>query len=269
MPLSVWYCRQKGLPPSTGGIYPLPFDLILKWTSNTRIEEAVAMHAAWQIGLPVPRLIAYGSPGGDLHWGSILMTRIPGAPLSEVCESLSAEEEGTIKLELAGHLERMRAYGNPWGRRICSVAGTSLIGYQLPGGELDPCDNDTDFHSQFLDIGNNSRTVWEADEQQSSSFEETFATARKLLSVPHNITFTHGDLMMQNIMVSDGHITGILDWECAGWLPEYWEYTSAVRYQRDSLWWPQFMFSLPGYKYSDLLASQRALTMLAVYTFFY
>ncbi len=30
-----------------------------------------------------------------------------------------------------------------------------------------------------------------------------------------------------------GRVTGIVDWECAGWYPEYWEYTKAhfaVRY---------------------------------------
>jgi hypothetical protein len=28
-----------------------------------------------------------------------------------------------------------------------------------------------------------------------------------------------------NILV---HIVGIIDWEMAGWLPNYWEYTSAI-----------------------------------------
>lgn len=44
---------------------------------------------------------------------------------------------------------------------------------------------------------------------------------------PHAITFTHGDLHFSNILVGgDGHISGIIDWEFAGWYPVYWEYTS-------------------------------------------
>lgn len=36
--------------------------------------------------------------------------------------------------------------------------------------------------------------------------------------------FTHGDIAPRNIMVDEHHhITGIIDWETAGWYPHYWE----------------------------------------------
>lgn len=39
------------------------------------------------------------------------------------------------------------------------------------------------------------------------------------------VVFTHGDLTLGNIILSDSHkIEGIIDWEQAGWYPEYWEY---------------------------------------------
>lgn len=37
--------------------------------------------------------------------------------------------------------------------------------------------------------------------------------------------FTHADLSPSNIMVKDGKITAIIDWEFAGWFPEYRGYT--------------------------------------------
>lgn len=44
----------------------------------------------------------------------------------------------------------------------------------------------------------------------------------------HEIVFTHGDLASRNILVDeDGHVTAVLDWENAGWYPEYWEYVRA------------------------------------------
>ena len=51
----------------------------------------------------------------------------------------------------------------------------------------------------------------------------------------HKIVFTHNDLHFSNIMIKDGHITGIIDWADSGWYPDYWEYTSAtsVFIQRD------------------------------------
>ena len=44
----------------------------------------------------------------------------------------------------------------------------------------------------------------------------------------HKVVLTHGDFHPRNIMVEDMVITGIIDWECAGWYPEYWEYVKAL-----------------------------------------
>ncbi|KAF1962901.1 hypothetical protein CC80DRAFT_499209 [Byssothecium circinans] len=37
----------------------------------------------------------------------------------------------------------------------------------------------------------------------------------------HRVVFSHGDLAQQNILVKDSRITGLLDWEYAGWYPEH------------------------------------------------
>lgn len=51
---------------------------------------------------------------------------------------------------------------------------------------------------------------------------------RDLLPDSGNVYFTHGDLTLRNIMVSgppgSSKVVGIIDWEQAGWYPEYWEY---------------------------------------------
>ncbi len=42
--------------------------------------------------------------------------------------------------------------------------------------------------------------------------------------------FTHGDIAPRNIMVNETHrITGILNWETAGWYSDYWEYAKIMR----------------------------------------
>jgi len=43
------------------------------------------------------------------------------------------------------------------------------------------------------------------------------------------IVFTHGDIASRNILVRDGRIVALLDWEFAGWCPDYWEYVFALR----------------------------------------
>ncbi|KAJ7206345.1 kinase-like domain-containing protein [Mycena pura] len=34
--------------------------------------------------------------------------------------------------------------------------------------------------------------------------------------------FSHGDLVPENILIIDGHVSGIIDWDCAGWYPYFW-----------------------------------------------
>ncbi|OCT49045.1 Protein kinase-like protein [Cladophialophora carrionii] len=45
----------------------------------------------------------------------------------------------------------------------------------------------------------------------------------------HKIVFTHGDLSPINIIVREGRVVGIVDWEYAGWYPEHWEFVQFFR----------------------------------------
>jgi hypothetical protein len=36
--------------------------------------------------------------------------------------------------------------------------------------------------------------------------------------------FAHGDLLPRNILVEGSKISGMLDWETAGYYPEFWKY---------------------------------------------
>ncbi|KAL4250838.1 Protein kinase-like domain superfamily protein [Abortiporus biennis] len=42
------------------------------------------------------------------------------------------------------------------------------------------------------------------------------------------LCLTHGDLSPRNLLYHNGRLSGMIDWECAAWLPEYWDYTNAV-----------------------------------------
>lgn len=74
------------------------------------------------------------------------------------------------------------------------------------------------------------------------------------------IVFTHDDLKPHNILVRGGQITGLLDWESAGWYPDYWEFTTALRFTREEFWWYGFVIGLGGGSYSAELVCERALT---------
>lgn len=46
-------------------------------------------------------------------------------------------------------------------------------------------------------------------------------------------TFTHGDLSTDNILIKDGNISGIIDWEPRGYFPTRWEWTATKACQSD------------------------------------
>ncbi|KAJ2925333.1 hypothetical protein H1R20_g11795, partial [Candolleomyces eurysporus] len=49
--------------------------------------------------------------------------------------------------------------------------------------------------------------------------------------------FTHGDIAPRNILVSkSGRILALVDWENAGWYPDYWEYANMLTPSVDEDW---------------------------------
>ncbi|KAL2839095.1 hypothetical protein BJY01DRAFT_237209 [Aspergillus pseudoustus] len=93
--------------------------------------------------------------------------------------------------------------------------------------------------------------------------------AKKIHGLAHPIVFSHGDLKHQSIMVEGGRITGFLDWELAGWYPDYWDFTSALRSAREEFWWYHFVLQLGGSRYRAELDCECSLTSLTSASYFW
>ena len=77
--------------------------------------------------------------------------------------------------------------------------------------------------------------------------------------------FTHGDFAPRNIMVKrDGTITAIIDWDSAGWFPEYWEYTKAMFTPHAPDDWVESIGEMTG-RYDEQLAGERQLYIVCGY----
>lgn len=255
---SVHYCRWIGIP-FDNQISPLPFGLLLKWSDGTRLEEVLATQVCYAAGLPIPRIISYGDHPETPHAPvSILMTRLPGREIGQVYESLNPNAKSRALAEMKMYLSAIRNWKSPWGEeQVCSITGGAIRSLRVPDHSIGPCANPQEFHAALL------VPAWNSDLSEAE-YEEKINRARKLQTLQRpGVKFTHGDFKHHNILVDkEGHITGFLDWESAGWYPEFWEYTTAMRFLPEDFWWYEFLMKLGADQYLEEYESERALISL-------
>lgn len=241
-------------------VIQLPFGLVLKWTDRTRLEEALAMGMARKAGMPVPRVLSCGDhPYDPLRKFSILMTRLPGWPLNNSDETLDLEAEEPWLGQLKDCLDTMRSWKSPFGdHRVYSVKDSSIKSARVPRHLMGPFENEEELHEYLLST--RSDHAFKSREE----FEQTLIIAKQINDLKHRIVFTHGDLLAHNILIDkEGSLSGILDWESAGWCPEYWDFTTMMRWGKDS-WWYQVHSHLGGHRYLDELRCDKAINKLTV-----
>jgi aminoglycoside phosphotransferase len=257
------YCSWVGATYDNQ-IAQLPFGLILKWSDGTRLEEVLTMEVARRAGLPVPRVICYGEHSDSPHAPvSILMTRIPGDEFGRVYEALSETERNSIQLQLKRYLEAMRKWKTPWGEdRVCSLLGTAVRSVRIPNHLAGPFESEQEFNEYLL------KPAWPGSFPSKKEYSNALDRAKTMGVMSHHIVFTHGDLTYHNILVHNGRITGFLDWESAGWHPEYWDFTTALRFTQEDIWWYDFVIGLGG-QYLAELNCERALTSLTSSSYYW
>ena len=215
----------------------------------------VAAHTS----VPVPRILdVITNIGEEPHYkGIILMTWIEGAPLSHwlsdytirTPESIALTEEVDICFatndfgRIDELIEKLRAQPDPILdmprdaplladlRRafdsLRSIPAPSDAITDVNGGPvrsirdgstkvLGPFDNQGLFKDALLNMAGGA---------VAHRVPELRRLAIPVHAMQHRIFFTHGDLHSENIIVKDGRLAGIVDWEYAGWFPEYWEFT--------------------------------------------
>jgi aminoglycoside phosphotransferase len=78
----------------------------------------------------------------------------------------------------------------------------------------------------------------------------------------HDIVFTHGDFRPNNIMVKDGRVTAIIDWEMAGWYPDYWEFAKAVHLEHFADDWGSHLLGILTPCYCEQLMYENLMSVL-------
>jgi len=78
----------------------------------------------------------------------------------------------------------------------------------------------------------------------------------------HGIVFTHGDFGPANIIIKDGRVAAILDWEMAGWYPDYWEFVKAFYLEGFTSDWATHLLDILTPYYCEQLIYSKLMSVL-------
>ncbi|KAK3290932.1 kinase-like domain-containing protein [Chaetomium fimeti] len=234
-------------------VQQLPFGLYLKMVNlATRGESLVNEYAALELvrrysDLPVPRALDLVSDSSDIY---LLTTRIPGHKLGLCLDSMSDHDTTILVDDLRRHLAALREIPRPqaWKYAIANAAGGPCFDYRINAAQDDNVE--AGFVGPFLN---------------EHDFNETLrcgAVPEVVHHGGHRMVFTHGDVNMRNVLVDDdGKLSGVVDWENAGWFPEYWDYTKAFFVTRHNSRWLGIVEEVFGHfgNFQGELATEREL----------
>ncbi|KAM3551473.1 hypothetical protein ARSEF4850_007857 [Beauveria asiatica] len=183
--------------------------LYVKKTKAVPIPEVYALYTKLN---PEGRMVTY-----------IIMEYIRGETLETAWPKLSPDEKHTVALELRGYFDKLRkvpvpGYFGCFGNPPCNDLVVSTL----------PCDE----ASQNAPLSRSSRTEYEFNqglvevyldnngtEENARFYECMFSEVLK----DHRPVLTHADLQKDNIILKKDKSLVVIDWEAAGWYPEYWE----------------------------------------------
>ncbi|KAJ4499765.1 hypothetical protein C8R41DRAFT_893308 [Lentinula lateritia] len=210
-------------------VFQLPFGLYVK-LSRTPNEASAMEYVRTRTTIPVPAILDC-----PFHRWLIVMQASPGKPLQGPEGSrlavASNEQLQNVRDGLTDWVNQLRTLSPPDPRRVSGFLGGGIYSFRIDEAfrPVGPFPTPAEFHSQRSDLKE------------------------------YKIIFTHGDILPHNILADeDFHLTGLVDWECAGWMPDYWEKAMSLRaaWIRVVPWSEIVKDSFPVY-HDDMILEQR------------
>lgn len=206
-------------PTSSTSCFRLPFGLYAKTGRSVKYSEAQALSLVSRTSAKTPVLIdAIDTSKGQF----IVMTRIPGKPIFGQLNVMTTKEMSLLASDLKRSFDQIRAVKPPDNVKISSVTGGSFICYSISPDPIGPFTNEIEFYRYLT------------GRCHLSEQPRLRKLAYKVHTTSHSLCLAHNDVTPSNILIdSRNRLAGIVDWECAAWMPEYWDCTRS-RYQKET-----------------------------------
>lgn len=198
--------KERPLLSTTGPKYMGPDVVTTNWVRENTTVPVTAEMRHWE----------------DSHSHFFFMKKVPGETLEMAWPRLSTEEKKKIACEVAEYIAQLRTHTAPKPQTVDGAPARDIL---LSSQE------------EVMLLTEDKEAWWARVGHQfprrEPAWREDFK-ARYPVRGPY--VLTHSDLNTSNIMVHDGHVSGIIDWEHAGYYPEFWEYAIADMWIEEGEW---------------------------------
>lgn len=220
----------------------MPFGLCIKKCVYSRENEGNALLAVERYTtVPAPLFVDSFQRNGRTF---LVMTRLRGQMLNHVVHRMSYSERKQFACDLRDMITEIRRIPNNTSYLFANAMGGPIVDHRLPDDICGPFHQESDFNAELV-----RKHVGEETKRQLASIH----------SRQHRSVFTHSDLSPTNLLIEEGRLSGIVDWECAGYLPEYWEFTKAMFSTRDDEIKEGLIRSTFGNNFEDELQAEQTL----------
>ncbi|KAI0874965.1 kinase-like domain-containing protein [Hypoxylon argillaceum] len=193
-----------------------------KWYSGCEIDVENTRYAQSICDIPIPAILTSWT---DNDRFITIQDRIDGDELESVKATLTKDDLVRIGKQLGQYLLKLRGTTD---ERMRMLDGRKVVDRRLfKPLRNDPPQRETTTNRDVRDelasriAGKVQRKV-------------IFKLMRKMPSALP-FTFSHSDLHEGNIIIKDGQLSGLIDWELAGFYPVWWEYVNSCELLSDYL----------------------------------
>ncbi|KZT25375.1 hypothetical protein NEOLEDRAFT_358827 [Neolentinus lepideus HHB14362 ss-1] len=199
--LLLWMGRRLYWNARYPEVQRLPFGLYCKFGWRASKDEALAtMFVAENTTIPVPRILDVIGPDDNLF---ILMTRVGGHQVLNSLSEMVHDSLALFEADLRDCLYQLRSLV-PLLDAVSSFTDLESMQWRIDTSDpIGPFVNKDDLHEHILSCAMDRASVEPVALQKS-------------YSKPHRICFTHGDLTPYNVLVSNGRLSGLVDWGSSG-----------------------------------------------------
>ncbi|KAF5344688.1 hypothetical protein D9756_011479 [Leucocoprinus leucothites] len=196
----------------------LPFGLYAKIGGRGVVQEALALQfVADYTSIPVPEVLDLFEDDND-HLGLgpvMIMSRIAGRPVSNL-DALTDEQQTKLADSLRDWLNQLQYLRSPYGRTLCGYLGGFFSSYRISTNSfVGPYRSQNRFHEEPCCLMTPSHDA------------KVCSLAAIIRQKRYDISFVHGNVSPENVLVDkEGVPVGLVGWECAAWMPNYWELTA-------------------------------------------